>query len=186
MCWFLRVEFVIASTRISNRSRQLRSRNSCANRGTRNESNAKSIYSRPCGGNACGINGRHTNGHEDATAVQRLKAESEKRDKRAKPGAGSQGESKSEGAEAVIHRDGPDLVDLPDVRYCLGCHRNPVGCTFAYTSRIPSATRPESIGTFLSDWRRGDGCPLVPEVRQNPADCAAPQSGAQLNGGKLW
>jgi hypothetical protein len=86
----------------------------------------------------------------------------------------------------MILRDGDTRVDLPDVRFCRGCHRNPVGCAFAYTSRIPSATRPEPIGTFISDWRRGDGCPLVAEDRQNPADCALPQSGAQLNGGKLW
>jgi len=84
--------------------------------------------------------------------------------------------------EAVIHRDGASVVDLQDVRYCLGCHRSPAGCAFAFTSRIPSPTRPDPIGTFASDWRRGDGCPLVAEPSK-PGDCTVPQFGAQLKGG---
>jgi hypothetical protein len=61
---------------------------------------------------------------------------------------------------AETYRLGPDTIVLLDSRFCTGCHRNPWHCAFAFYSRVPSKEDPLAIGSKLSDWRRGDGCPL--------------------------
>ena len=58
---------------------------------------------------------------------------------------------------------GETPVKLRDTRFCQGCPREPRECPAAYTSRIVTERKPEPLGTHLSDWRRGDGCPIVQE-----------------------